>query len=500
MDEEKRFPLQDRHPDLRPENIHLQDMYVPSSRFSAETNRPPPMAPAGVDSNDSTRVSTPSDERDLERGGLGHHDNFHNHAGHQSQYHGHQPPYPQQQQQQPQYHGHVHDIDDIDALKKEAHGAPAFDPFDPNRPKLSLRQRLHHFTWAWFTLIMSTGGLSLLAFAQPFAFPGQRQIGTVIYAITLVMFVIVVGCLVARFFLHSGDFKQSITHEREGFFVPTFFLTLATLITSTYRYAIPENDIHLNWAIQVAFFSYMTMTMMLAIGQYSYLFRKHNNELKTMMPTWILPIFPIMLSGTIASVIADTQPEAMSTSIVYFGLAAQGLGIMVSFMMYAHMVGRLMIHGLPGREHRPGLFMNVGPPAFTCLAFIGMSNGLPDNFDFDNNGVIDIHFVRQMAVLAGVFLWSLSFWWWGVALIAVMQARPKYFHLGWWASVFPNTGFTLATITLGKAVGSQLVLYFSVFMSVCLLLTYFFVLYHNIRAVLKQEIMYPGRDEDVVDH
>lgn len=444
-------------------------MYVSPSRFSAETSNTPV-----IESNGSTRVSTPSEERDLERG-LSHIDNH-----------------------PTAHHNHAHDS--TDDLKKEHHHDNAFDPYDPNRPKLPLRQRLHHFTWAWWTLIMSTGGLSLLIFAQPFSFPGQKQIGLVVYIITLILFVIVLSCLIARFFLFSGDFKQSITHEREGFFLPTFFLTIATLITSTYRYAVPENDIHMNWVIEVAFFSYLIVTFLLAVGQYSYVFRKHNLEVKTMMPTWILPIFPIMLSGTIASVVADTQPDAMSISIVYFGLAAQGLGIMVSFMMYAHMVGRLMSFGLPSREHRPGLFMNVGPPAFTCLAFIGMSNGLPDDFDFDNNGVIDIHFIRQMATLAGVFLWALSFWWWGIAVVAVISSRPKYFHLGWWASVFPNTGFTLATISLGKAVGSNLVLGFSVFMTVCLLLTYFFVLYHNVRAVIVQDILYPGRDEDVNDH
>lgn len=445
----------DRHSGLRPENINLQDMHIPPSRFSLNS-------PQDHDhSNDSTRVSTPDQEHDMEK-----------QMGHDVKV------YEQSHQQQ---HHHT-------------------DPYDPNRPKLSLRQRLRHFTWAWYTLIMSTGGLSLLIFAQPFQFPGLRQIGLVVYIITLILFTLVTGCLATRFFLYSGQFKASITHEREGFFFPTFFLTLATLITSTYRYAVPPGDTHLNWGIQVAFWSYMVATMALAIGQYSYVFRVHNLEVRTMMPTWILPIFPIMLTGTIASVIADTQPDSISPAIVYSGLAAQGLGVSVSFMMYAHMVGRLMSFGLPSREHRPGLYMNVGPPAFTCLAFIGMANGLPDTFDLDGDSIIDVKFIRQMSVLAGIFLWGLSLWWWGVATIAVLSSRPKYFHLGWWASVFPNTGFTLATITVGKALGSNIVSSFAVFMSICLLITYFFVLYHNVRAVLKQEIMGPGLDEDVVDH
>ncbi|PSS00893.1 voltage-dependent anion channel, partial [Coniella lustricola] len=382
----------------------------------------------------------------------------------------------------------------------DGHDHHAVDPYDPARPKLTLRQRLQYFTWAWWTLIMSTGGLSLLIFAQPFQFPGLRQIGLVVYIINIILFLTVLSCLLARFFLYSGSFRQSITHEREGFFVPTFFLTTATLITSTYRYTVTPNDDKLNWAVQVAFWSYMAVTILVAIGQYSYVFRTHNLAPKTMMPTWILPIFPIMLSGTIASVIADTQPAAMSSAIILGGLAAQGLGIAVSFLMYSHMVGRLMSFGLPNREHRPGLFMNVGPPSFTCLALIGMANGLPDTFDLDSDGTVDVHSIRALAILAGIFLWGLALWWWGVALIAVISSRPKYFHLGWWASVFPNTGFTLATITLGNALHSDIILGFATFMSVCLLLTYFFVLYHNVRAVLVQDIMYPGRDEDVNDH
>lgn len=441
------------YPSHRPETFQQQEMFVQSSRFS--TDNESRHLPEGHQSHDSTRVATPTQELDVEK-----------EMGQSVK----------------------HDDDQ------------ATDPYDPNRPKLPIKQRLHHFTWAWWTLIMSTGGLSLLVYAQPYQFTGLRQIGLVIYIINIVLFFIVLGCLLARFFLFSGDLKSSITHEREGFFFPTFFLTLATIITSSYRYIVRPEDDNLNWGIQVAFWTYMTVTGLLAVGQYSYVFRRHNLAVSSMMPTWILPIFPIMLSGTIASVIAETQPRHISPAIVYGGLAAQGLGISVSFLMYAHMVGRLMSFGLPNREHRPGLFMNVGPPAFTCLAFIGMANGLPDDFDFDSNGIIDSHFVRQMAVLAGIFLWGLSLWWWGIAVIAVACSRPKYFHLGWWASVFPNTGFTLATISIGKALNNTIVLNFSVFMSVVLLLTYFFVLYHNIRAVIVQDIMYPGRDEDIIEH
>ncbi|KHO01246.1 C4-dicarboxylate transporter/malic acid transport protein [Metarhizium album ARSEF 1941] len=375
------------------------------------------------------------------------------------------------------------------------------DIYDPNRPKLGPKQRLHHLTWAWFTLPMSTGGLSLLIYAQPHQFPGLRAMGTVVYAINIVIYLSLLALMVARFVIHSGDMSKSLKHPREALFVPTLFLATATVITSSDRYAIPKNDVGLVWAVQGAFWAYVAVTLVLAIGQYSYIFAAHSYGLQTMMPTWILPIFPIMLSGTIASVIAETQPAAAAMSILVAGLSCQGLGFAVAVLMYAHMVGRLMQSGLPNREHRPGLFMCVGPPAFTALAIIGMAKGIPASANQDHLGMpVDLTTIRTLALISAIFLWSLSLWWFGIAVVAVVQAVPKYFHLGWWAMVFPNTGFVLATIAIGKELDNEGVLWFATGLSICLLGMYLFVLFCNIKAVITQDIMYPGRDEDVEDH
>ncbi|KAI8963437.1 voltage-dependent anion channel [Daldinia sp. FL1419] len=394
----------------------------------------------------------------------------------------------------------IHEGKEGHDIEKTEAGLDVIDIYDPNRPKLKLSQRIAHFTWAWFTLSMSTGGLALLIYAQPHQFLGLRKIGFAVYIANIVIFVGIVAAITTRFVAHKGTFKTSITHSREAFFVPTIFLAIATLITGTQRYVIPEESPSAIWFISALFWGYVAASLFVAIAQYSYVFRTHNLGLQTMMPTWILPIFPIMLSGTIASVIAETQPQMNAIPIIVVGLTCQGLGLSVAFMMYAHMVGRLMSRGMPNREHRAGLFMNVGPPAFTALAIIGMANGLPDNLDINMGMVLDMKIIRPIAIVGAIFLWALSLWWFGIAVVSVVMSPPEYFHLNWWAMAFPNTGFILATISIGNELQHEGIRWFATGMSICLLVTYCFVFYSLVRAVITQDIVYPGRDEDVLDN
>ncbi|KAJ5626083.1 hypothetical protein N7510_002392 [Penicillium lagena] len=376
---------------------------------------------------------------------------------------------------------------------------PIFESKEAQTPaRLNFHQRLRHFTWAWYTLTMSTGGLALLLAAQPNQFKGLPEIGLTVYIINLVLFALVCSLMAARFLIHGG-FLKSLYHDREGLFFPTFWLSTATLITGLERYFGDDPDPAFSLTLEILFWVYCVCTFALAVVQYSFVFTSVTYRLQTMMPSWILPAFPIMLSGTIASVIVERQPSRSSIPIVTAGMTFQGLGFSLSFMMYAHYIGRLMESGLPSREHRPGMFICVGPPAFTALALIGMAKGLPEEFRVMDreNAAVDGRVLEIIALAAGAFLWALSFWFFCIALLAVLRAPPRAFHLSWWAMVFPNTGFTIATITLGNALGSSGIKGVGSALSICVICMWMFVFVSHVRAVYRQDIMYPGKDEDV---
>ena len=207
-----------------------------------------------------------------------------------------------------------------------------------------------------------------------------------------------------------------------------------------------------------------------------------------------------MLCGTIASVIASAQPTHRAIPIIIAGTAFQGLGWLVAMFMYANYVGRLMSSGLPSSNTRPGMFIAVGPPSFTALALIGMANAalihFPDNY-VTGTTVPTAQVLKIVAVFSGIFLWSVSLFFFAISAVSVFAGiREIRFHLTWWSFVFPNTGFIIAAIQIGTAIGSESILWFTSGLTCVQVAVWLFVGACHVRAVYKGQILWPGRDED----
>ena len=373
---------------------------------------------------------------------------------------------------------------------------------DHEKPEVrvsDIRQRFRHFTWAWFTLTMSTGGLALLLSVTPHRFPHLTTIGTVIYIFDICLFVLLCIGMVVRFAKYPGTLKHSLSHPSESLFFPTFFLSLPSIIGGFQIYGNPPTIAGpwLTVAIRVCFWIYVGCTYLVACLQYWFLFTGELLTVQSMTPAWVLPIFPVMLSGTLAGIVAPHQPPKYAMQIIVAGLTFQGLGIMVSVFMYSIYLGRLMQYGLPAPKARAGMFISVGPPAFTSLALITMANALPKDYGYFARVPSAYETLNVMALFVAIFLWATSFWFFSITLISVLVRIGKMkFHLTWWAYVFPNTGFAIATIDIGAKLESNAILWVGSVMTVILVGLWLFVLGMHVYAVWTAQIMYPGKDED----
>ncbi len=103
----------------------------------------------------------------------------------------------------------------------------------------------------------------------------------------------------------------------------------------------------------------------------------------TMTPIWVFPAYPLLLTAPLG---ANLLSAAATTGrlrlagqdgsgngdaidavpIALAAVTAQGTGFLISFMVCAAFLYRLMTQKLPRDHQRPGVFISIGPGGFTC--------------------------------------------------------------------------------------------------------------------------------------
>lgn len=167
-----------------------------------------------------------------------------------------------------------------------------------------------------------------------------------------------------------------------------------------------------------------------------------------MTPVWIFPAYPLLIIGPHASQLARHIAPTSSIKalqVIVGGWVFQGIGFMVSLMIYASFIYRLMTQKLPRESLRPGMFISVGPSGFTIAGVVNMGQILPSVVpdDFMGNGYMAGQVSKICATWMGLWLWGLALWFFLVSVGAhwscVRDGRMT-FAMTWYSYVFPNTG------------------------------------------------------------
>jgi tellurite resistance protein TehA-like permease len=239
-----------------------------------------------------------------------------------------------------------------------------------------------------------------------------------------------------------------------------------------------------------------------------------------MTPIWIFPAYPMLIIGPHAGILSAHLNPAESLTIIIGGFTIQGIGFLVSFMVYSAFIYRLMTQKLPKENIRPGMFVSVGPSAFTVAAVVNMATNAERAFpaDFMGNGAQAAMIVRVIANFACLWLWGyvctvlytldrhanrnpnrLAIFFFFIAafahLFAIGHGR-MIFSMAWFSFVFPNTALITATFAIGKAFSCKPIQIIGLVMTVLLILMYFFVCYMMIRAIRLRHILWPQKGED----
>ncbi|KAJ5273980.1 hypothetical protein N7478_009105 [Penicillium angulare] len=368
-------------------------------------------------------------------------------------------------------------------------------------PKLLWKERIRHVTWAYFTLTMATGGLANVLYEVPYRFHGIDTIGTVVFLINIVLYLFVWGLLLARFFYYPYTFKASFLHPTESLFVPASVVSFGTILINISQYGPEKAGPWLLEAVGILFWIDCILAVVFSAGIYLTIWSTQTFTIAQMTPIWIFPAYPMLIIGPHAGILCQKLEQGRSLRIIVGGVTIQGVGFLVSLMVYSAFIYRLMTQKLPKENMRPGMFVSVGPSGFTVAGLVNMAAGAKRSFpsDFMGNGALAADIVRVTTDFACLWLWGLAIFFFIIASAAHWSAigpGKMVFSMTWYSFVFPNTALVTATFAIGKAFSCDAINIIGCVAILPLLLMYFFVFYMMVRAVLLHQILWPQKGED----
>lgn len=221
-----------------------------------------------------------------------------------------------------------------------------------------------------------------------------------------------------------------------------------------------------------------------------------------MTPVWIFPAYPLLIIGPHAGVLSQTIAREHAFGIIVGGFTLQGIGFMVSIMIYSAFIYRLMTQKLPQEATRPGMFVSVGPSGFTAAGIVGMAEGaqrvLPANFM--GNSQLAAMILRVVAAWMSLWIWGLALWFFFISLGAhwscLGRGHTMSFTMTWYSYVFPNTALVTSTFAIGRAFSSRAIQIIGCVMTPLLIATWLIVTYRMIRAIIGRQILWPQKGED----
>jgi tellurite resistance protein TehA-like permease len=307
--------------------------------------------------------------------------------------------------------------------------------------------------------------------------------------------------MLTRWLLHPMHFSRSFTNPAESFFIGSFLLSMSVIVGGIQLYGITYGPAY-PWlvdAVYILYWSYAAISLVNSIAQYSVLIHQSTSRPIPFTPSVFLAGYSAMLTGTIASLIAGTQPPDRAVLVIYSGCAYQGFGWLISLVCIVFFIRNALDNAVPPAKLRPSLFIPVGSVAYTIVALIGQANAIPSNPPV---GYFALHLAAKetlqvVSLFLGVFMWLFSFWLFAIAVVGNVGVIGKMpFSLSWWALVFPNVGFTLATSMIGRELQSEAVLWIASAMTIGLVGVWIVAAVGCVRAVWIGGIMAEGKDED----
>jgi tellurite resistance protein TehA-like permease len=253
-----------------------------------------------------------------------------------------------------------------------------------------------------------------------------ETIGIIFFLANIVFYLIIWALLLTRFYLFPYTFKASLLHPTESLFVPASVVSFGTILINVSQYGTDNAGPWLTNAVNILFWVDAALAVISSAGIYLLLLVKSYQPkwimklirvcrwstqtftIAQMTPIWIFPAYPMLIIGPHAGILSSKLEPSRTLPIIVGGTTIQGVGFLVSLMVYSAFIYRLMSQKLPRENIRPGMFVSVGPSAFTVTGIVTMAaqtnRCFPD--DFMGDGTLAANVLKIVVNFASLWLWG----------------------------------------------------------------------------------------------
>ncbi len=285
--------------------------------------------------------------------------------------------------------------------------------------------KLKEFNVSWFATILGSGGVAI-AFL-----PFYPMLSYILTLVLTLIFVILSIIWFAKIIFHWEVVKNEIQHVVIGNFYPLQPISAVILAILYRKFSIPFDNILLIYGSSLI----LAMTIYLSY----HFFANITAELRSIHGGWFIPPVSTILV-TDAILLYPPDLTKFTISLIYFGI-----GFMLFLFIATILFLRLVNHELMPFELAPTNFIILAPIGILIVDILSIFNCAEKLFEIAGG---------YLALIFSISLWGFGFW----ALVVNLMLLVRYikqefpFFLGWWSYVFPTAAFTLATLSLSKAI------------------------------------------------
>jgi tellurite resistance protein TehA-like permease len=284
----------------------------------------------------------------------------------------------------------------------------------------------------------------------PYQFNGLKTIATVLYLLDLIIFIVCVALMTARFLIYRRTAWTEITSDvNELCFMSCFpiawmtLTALTSLIVSNAPWGASFTIVaYVMWWIAVAW------TSVFATGIYILLTTKELTQARTLSLAIVLPAVAnstAALEGGILAIYSRDISARLAVPMIIVSFMLVGIGFFVAVNIYSLFLQRILVNDWFDAARRPSLTILLGPAGQSAAALLALAEASKIHFGQYGKG----EFLQQSAatalhgacVIIALMMFGLGIFWAAFVLYAIMDAvmkREARWSPAWYATIFPT--------------------------------------------------------------